>query len=163
MNKTEFLSLLDKIVKTKTISSDNPKEDFSNMELIDLLKKETSSRGGEFIEDTVLNRPQKNNLLIKFGQGDGGLLFSGHTDTVPYDASKWKYDPFTLTELKDRFIGLGIIDMKGFFAHIFAALDKIDLKKLKKPVYILATVDEETTMVGANMFANKEQNIKPDL
>lgn len=162
MNKTEFLSLLDKIVKTKTISSDNPKEDFSNMELIDLLKKETASRGGEFIEDTVLNRPPKNNLLIKFGQGDGGLLFSGHTDTVPYDASKWKYDPFTLTELKDRFIGLGIIDMKGFFAHIFAALDKIDLKNLKKPVYILATVDEETTMVGANMFANKEQNIKPD-
>lgn len=162
MNKTDFLNLLAKIVKTRTISSDNPNEDCSNMELVELLKNEAARRNGICTEDVVLTRPNKNNLLIRFGNGTGGILFSGHTDTVPYDRSKWKTDPFIMKEEEDRYTGLGIIDMKGFFAHVFAALDSINLKQLIRPVYILATVDEETTMVGANMFSNKEQNIQPD-
>lgn len=162
MNNTDFVNLLGKIIKTKTISSEDPAINSSNLALVDLLKKEASKRGAKFIEDIVLTTPAKNNLLIQFGDGDGGILFSGHTDTVPYDLSKWKSDPFTLTETKDQFVGLGVIDMKGFFAHVFSAIDNINLKKLKKPIYILATVDEETTMIGANMFAHKEQNIHPD-
>ena len=83
MNKTDFLNLLAKIVKTRTISSDNPNEDCSNMELVELLKNEAARRNGICTEDVVLTRPNKNNLLIRFGNGTGGILFSGHTDTVP--------------------------------------------------------------------------------
>ncbi|AHM41533.1 hypothetical protein CF61_01100 [Escherichia coli] len=34
--------------------------------------------------------------------------------------------------------------MKGFFAFILDALRDVDVTKLKKPLYILATADEET-------------------
>ncbi|MGK3315459.1 acetylglutamate kinase, partial [Escherichia coli] len=40
-------------------------------------------------------------------------------------------------------------DMKGFFAFILDALRDVDVTKLKKPLYILATADEETSMAGA--------------
>lgn len=162
MSSSNFFTLLADIIKTNTVSSDTPTEDCSNIELIELLKKETEKRGGTYTEETVVESPLKKNLLMKFGNGSGGILLSGHTDTVPYDRSKWNSDPFTLTETEDRLIGLGVIDMKGFFAHVFEAIDSIDLKTLNKPIWILATADEETTMVGASSFVKKHPNFKPD-
>jgi acetylornithine deacetylase len=43
--------------------------------------------------------------------------------------------------------------MRGFFAFILEALKTIPLNKLKKPLYILATADEETSIAGARFFA----------
>lgn len=161
MNYQNFLNLLRKIIATNTISSDNLLEQQSNIELIELLKSEALKRGGICQEQQIIMQPRKNNLLIKFGEGDGGILFSGHTDTVACDPKLWINDPFKIVETENKIIGLGSIDMKGFFAHVFSALDDIDLKKLKKPIYILATVDEETTMIGAEQFV-LNNSIKPD-
>lgn len=47
--------------------------------------------------------------------------------------------------------------MKGFFAFILDALRDVDVAKLKKPLYILATVNEETSMVSARYFAETTQ------
>lgn len=58
----------------------------------------------------------KFNLLASDGEGHGGLLLAGHTDTVPYDAGRWTRDPFTLTEHDNKLYGLGTANMKGFFA-----------------------------------------------
>jgi acetylornithine deacetylase len=77
-----------------------------------------------------------------------GLLLAGHTDTVPFDEGAWTKDPFKVTEEGNRLYGLGTIDMKGFFAFIVEALKEVDLKTLSKPLRILATADEETTMAG---------------
>ncbi|MDH8555082.1 M20/M25/M40 family metallo-hydrolase, partial [Klebsiella pneumoniae] len=68
-----------------------------------------------------------------------GLLLAGHTDTVPFDDGRWTRDPFTLTEHDGKLYGLGTADMKGFFAFILDALRDVDVTKLKKPLYILAT------------------------
>ena len=38
------------------------------------------------------------------GSGSDGLVLSGHTDTVPYDEGRWKYDPFRVTESGDRLV-----------------------------------------------------------
>ncbi|MCT7654284.1 M20/M25/M40 family metallo-hydrolase [Oceanimonas sp. NS1] len=51
--------------------------------------------------------------------------------------------------------------MKGFFAFIVEALKDMDLSKLDKPIRILATADEETTMAGARAIASA-MAIKPD-
>ncbi len=51
--------------------------------------------------------------------------------------------------------------MKGFFAFILDALRDVDVSKLKKPLYILATADEETSMAGARYFAETTQ-LRPD-
>ncbi|MCY9850826.1 M20/M25/M40 family metallo-hydrolase, partial [Pectobacterium jejuense] len=85
----------------------------------------------------------------------------GHTDTVPFDDGRWTRDPFTLTEHDNKLYGLGTADMKGFFAFILDALRDIDPTKLTKPLYVLATADEETTMAGAKYFSESTQ-IRPD-
>ncbi len=56
----------------------------------------------------------KFNLLATYGEGAGGLLLAGHSDTVPFDAGRWQFDPFKLTEKRDVFMGWGSADMKGF-------------------------------------------------
>ena len=70
-------------------------------------------------------------------------------------------DPFKVTEEGNRLYGLGTIDMKGFFAFIVEALKEVDLKTLSKPLRILATADEETTMAGARAIAAAAE-LKPD-
>jgi acetylornithine deacetylase/succinyl-diaminopimelate desuccinylase-like protein len=72
---------------------------------------------------------------------------------VPFDDGRWTRDPFTLTEHDNKLYGLGTADMKGFFAFILDALRDVDVTKLKKPLYILATADEETSMAGARYFS----------
>ncbi len=163
MNHTYFNALLADITKTNTISSDTPAENQNNIELIDLLEKEGTTLGAVSSRQDVPGTPVKQNLLLRFGPDiNGGLLLSGHTDTVPCDAKLWDSDPFTLHITDEYMHGLGVIDMKGYFAHIFTVIkDEIDISKLTKPLYILATVDEETSMIGAQTFI-KETNVKPE-
>lgn len=98
--------------------------------------------------------PGKANLIATLGEGPGGLVFAGHTDTVPFDGAKWQSDPFTLTERDGRLFGLGTADMKGFFPLVLEAAEAAVAavrrgESLKAPVIILATCDEETSMAGA--------------
>jgi acetylornithine deacetylase len=61
----------------------------------------------------------------------------------------WRSDPFRLAEREQRLFGLGTADMKGFFAVVLEALRDLDLRDLKRPLIILATADEESSMDGA--------------
>ena len=101
-------------------------------------------------------------MLAKMGSGEGGLLLCGHSDTVPFDEGSWQSDPFKVKQEDGKLFGLGSCDMKGFFAFILEALKTIPLNKLNKPLYILATADEETSMAGARFFA-QQQLIKPNM
>ncbi|STY58948.1 Acetylornithine deacetylase [Mannheimia haemolytica] len=103
----------------------------------------------------------KYNLLATYGEGEGGLLLAGHTDTVPFDEGKWRFNPFQLTEKAGKLYGLGTADMKGFFAFVVEVVSQLDLTQIKKPIRILATADEETTMLGARTFA-QHSHIRPD-
>ncbi len=95
----------------------------------------------------------KANLIATLGKGNNGLVLAGHTDTVPFDENRWQVDAFNLTEKDNRFYGLGSCDMKSFFAVIIEALKSIDLNRIKQPLIILATADEETSMSGAKAIA----------
>lgn len=109
----------------------------------------------------IENSREKYNLLATYGEGEGGLLLAGHTDTVPFDQHRWQFDPFDLTEHNGKLYGLGTADMKGFFAFIIDVVSQLDLSTLQKPLRILATADEETTMLGARTFA-QHAHIRPD-
>ncbi|MBM7063208.1 acetylornithine deacetylase [Pseudomonas sp. UL073] len=97
--------------------------------------------------------PGKLNLLATFGSGPGGLVLAGHTDTVPFDEALWRSDPLKLSEVDGRWIGLGVCDMKGFFALAIEALLPLLERPFKQPLLILATCDEESSMAGARALA----------
>ena len=150
-------AMLAQLVAVNSISSTEPELDRSNEGVINLLAGWLRQLGAEVSIHEVIGTPRKLNLIAKLGTGDnqtGGLVFSGHTDTVPFDAQRWATDPFVLTEQDGRLHGLGATDMKGFLAVAVAVLARHahePLKKmpLKKPLWLVATCDEESTMSGA--------------
>lgn len=156
-----FIELYQALIATPSISCSDSALDQSNASLINLLAGWFSDLGFQVDVQPVPHTRDKYNLLARTGCGAGGLLLAGHTDTVPYDEGRWSRDPFKLTEHDNKLYGLGTADMKGFFAFIVDTLRDIDLKKLDKPLYILATADEETTMAGARYFS-ATADIRPD-
>ncbi len=136
-----------------SISSTLPEYDMSNEGVINQLASWCETLGFKVDIQCVDAERKKFNLLATLGRGPGGLILSGHTDTVPCNIEKWNSDPFKLTEKDNRFYGLGSCDMKGFFALALAAVQKVDPKTLKAPIFILATADEETSMTGARALA----------
>ncbi|USD37880.1 MULTISPECIES: acetylornithine deacetylase [Ferrimonas] len=150
------------LIATPSISGLEGEWDQSNLPVIELLYGWFSHLGFQCEVLPLPGQTNKANLLARIGPaGAGGLLLAGHTDTVPYDEGRWSQDPFQLTEKDQRWYGLGTCDMKGFFALILEAALQFDLSTLKRPLYILATADEETTMAGAKAFAASKQ-IAPD-
>lgn len=153
-----FLDLYSQLIATPSISSTDPSWDQSNKKIIELLATWFQELGFSYQISQVPNIQGKYNLVATLGAGplddmNGGLLLAGHTDTVPFDEGRWSRDPFKLQQDGNRLYGLGSIDMKGFFAFVLEACKGLDANKLKKPLRILATADEETTMSGARAIA----------
>ena len=98
--------------------------------------------------------PGKANLIATLGSGDGGLVLAGHTDTVPYEPGRWSVEPLSLTERDGRLYGLGVADMKGFFAVALEAVRQADRTGRRAPIVLVATADEESTMDGAQALAH---------
>ena len=145
------------LIAAPSVSSVNSEFDMGNKLVIDLLAGWLSDLGFEIELQGISDQPLKYNLIAKLGTGDDGLILAGHTDTVPYNENLWQSDPFKLTEKDDRFYGLGSSDMKGFFPLVLEALREFDLSKLTRPLIILATADEESTMAGARALVDKNQ------
>ncbi|OSN05225.1 acetylornithine deacetylase [Lonsdalea iberica] len=161
MNLPPFIELYRALIATPSISATDSDLDQSNETLINLLAGWFTDLGFHVEVQPVPGTRHKFNMLARRGEGSGGLLLAGHTDTVPFDDGRWTRDPFTLTEHDNRLYGLGTADMKGFFAFILDTLRDIDPTTLTKPLYILATADEETTMAGAKYFSESTR-IRPD-
>ncbi|GAA5106147.1 acetylornithine deacetylase [Orbus sasakiae] len=166
MTLPSFIQIYNELITIPTISSvTNEKLDYSNKALIDKLANWFADLGFSISIQPVTGTRNKFNLLASYSNDSnhtqGGLLLSGHTDTVPFDEGQWTKDPFKLTEQNNKWYGLGTADMKGFFAFILESLRDIDLKTLQKPLHILATADEEITMAGAVHFA-KTATLQPD-
>ncbi len=84
-----------------------------------------------------------------FESGKGGILLSGHLDTVPHGVD-WE---FTDGEVVDgQLYGRGACDMKGGCAAMLLAAE--DLVAADVPFSLCFTTDEETTMYGAKMAAD---------
>ncbi|ENM3951627.1 acetylornithine deacetylase [Vibrio cholerae] len=154
-----FLEVYEGLISTSSISSTDARWDEGNEQVIAKLADWLSALGFSIQIEQVA--PNKQNLIAKLGSGEGGLLLAGHSDTVPFDEVRWNYNPHALTQANNRFYGLGTADMKGFFAFICEAVKNVDWSKQTKPLYVLATCDEETTMLGARHFTENAP-FKPD-
>ena len=145
---------LSTLIGLPSISSTLDEYDMSNEAVINQLASWCESLGFNVDIQCVDAERKKFNMLATLGRGPGGLLLSGHTDTVPCNIDRWNSDPFTLEDKDNRFYGLGSCDMKGFFPLALAAVAEVDAKALKAPIFILATADEETSMTGARALAS---------
>ncbi|WP_295472805.1 acetylornithine deacetylase [uncultured Pseudomonas sp.] len=145
--KEQFAAL----IATPSVSCTQPALDQSNRPVIDLLAGWLGDLGFSCEIQTI--SPGKFNLLASYGSGPGGLVLAGHSDTVPYDEALWQSDPLKLTEVDDRWVGLGSCDMKGFFPLIIEAVRPLLDQPFKQPLLILATCDEECSMAGARALA----------
>lgn len=91
----------------------------------------------------------KANLLISLGPNEpGGIILSGHTDVVPVDGQPWDTDPFKVVEKDGRLYGRGTSDMKSFSAVILALLPEFQKRRLKTPIHIALSYDEEVGCLG---------------
>ena len=149
----ELLTLMQQLIATPSVSSTRPDWDQSNLAVIEKLELWLSGLGFRTEVQPIAGFPGKANLLAVLGSGPGGLVLSGHTDTVPFDGELWQSDPFRLTERDNRLYGLGTCDMKGFFALAIEAARQFVDRPLRQPLMILATADEETSMCGARALA----------
>jgi acetylornithine deacetylase len=89
------------------------------------------------------------NLFATIGpSGDGGIGLSGHMDVVPVTSQKWDTDPFQLTEKDGRLYGRGACDMKGYLACVLAMVPEFKARRLRLPVHIVFSYDEEVGCTG---------------
>ncbi|MFO1391688.1 MAG: acetylornithine deacetylase [Agitococcus sp.] len=142
-----FLQQLQQLVALPSVSCTDPAIDQGNQAVIDLLASWLSHFG--FHCEIMPISAGKANLIATLGTGSGGLVLAGHTDTVPCDKQLWSSDPFKVSERNGNLYGLGIADMKGFFPAVINAAQAFSKTKLKAPLIIIATCDEESSMAGA--------------
>jgi len=139
------------LIAAPSVSCTQAHWDQTNRPVIELLSSWLGDLG--FVCEVQEVSPGKFNLLASYGSGPGGLVLAGHSDTVPFDAPLWAGDPLRLREADDRWYGLGVCDMKGFFALIIEAVLPLLQQPFRQPLLILATCDEESSMSGARALA----------
>jgi acetylornithine deacetylase len=154
MKLPDLKQRMSQLIATPSVSCTHPDIDMGNLAVIETLA-DWFERLGFTIEIQHLKQPGKANLIATLGTGPGGLVLSGHTDTVPFNEKRWNSDPLALTEKDDRFYGLGSCDMKGFFSVVIEAVIPYLTKPLQQPLIILATADEESSMNGARALAQQ--------
>jgi len=96
----------------------------------------------------------KINLVAATKAGVAELALVCHTDTVPYDAT-WA-EAVRPVIRGGKLYGRGSCDVKGFLACVLAAIGKVDVAGLNKPLAIVLTADEEVGCVGAKFLARKK-------
>ena len=137
-------ALLARLVAFPSVSS------AANLPLIEWVAEELRRSG---VEAQILPSPDqegKANLIATLGpQKEGGVVLSGHTDVVPVSDQAWESDPFVLTEKDGKLYARGTCDMKGFLASVLAVVPSVVASKLRRPIHLVLTYDEEVGCFGA--------------
>lgn len=122
--------------------------DRTNLPLIAHIESYLAAFGitGERIVDAT---GQKASLWVTIGPEDRpGFVLSGHTDVVPVVGQDWSHDPFKLIERDGKLFGRGTTDMKGFVAVCLAMVPEMVEAKLRTPIHLAISYDEEIGCVG---------------
>ena len=82
-------------------------------------------------------------------------MLSGHTDVVPIDGQAWRTDPFELIERDDLLYGRGTTDMKGFVAAVLAMVPAVQGRRLKTPIHLAFSYDEEVGCLGVRRLIDR--------
>ncbi|HKQ23351.1 MAG TPA: M20 family metallopeptidase [Burkholderiales bacterium] len=84
------------------------------------------------------------------------LCFTGHIDTVPLGAAKWKMDPFAADTDAGKLYGRGTSDMKSGVAAFVTACVNLSGKLQRSPgLELVITAGEETGCQGAFQLSQK--------
>lgn len=89
------------------------------------------------------------------GEGEGGLAFLSHIDTVPGQEDQWPAFEPVLKE--GKLFGRGSCDMKGPLAATIMAAVEAERSQLKKPVFVVVAADEEIGAFGAKQVVAESQ------
>ncbi len=141
--------LIRSLVRIPSVSSTDPDRDMGNLAVVGQLADWLETLGWRVEVVPLPHHSEKANLIARLGSGEDGLVLAGHTDTVPWDEGLWRFPPLDVTVHEGRLYGLGTADMKGFLALVVDAVRNLSARDLKRPVTIVATADEETSMTGA--------------
>jgi acetylornithine deacetylase len=155
----KLLTMIHELIALPSISSVSPAYDQGNRAVIDRLAEWLNGLGFATEIQPLSPSGHKANLIATLGRGPDGLVLAGHTDTVPYDEGRWQHDPFAMTEAENRLYGLGTSDMKSFLALAIEAARRYRSRELKHPIIILATADEESSMIGAQSLVNAKSRL----
>lgn len=128
----------------------------SNRGVIDLLADRLASIGFRVaIQAWEADGVAKANLVACAGPPvEGGLILSGHTDTVPWEGQAgWEREATNFAMEGNRVFGRGTSDMKVFLAQAVAAASAAGTDRLRRPLVFLFTADEEVGCLGADRLA----------
>ncbi|MEM8496594.1 MAG: acetylornithine deacetylase [Pseudomonadota bacterium] len=151
------IEILERLIAFDTTSCN------SNLALMDYLKQYLGSYGvtSHLIFD---HEHRKANLYATIGPQDhGGVMLSGHTDTVPVTGQNWTKPPYTLSKAADHYYGRGTSDMKGFIAVVLASIPDLAKTKLHTPIHLAFSYDEEIGCVGVRSLIDtlRQHPVKP--
>jgi acetylornithine deacetylase len=144
MTGTRFTprDMLARLIAFDTTSRDG------NLPLIDFVEAYLADWGIKSLR-VDFEAGKKTNLYATIGPLDqGGIVLSGHTDVVPVDGQNWTTNPFELTEKDGLLYGRGTCDMKGFLATALALVPDFKAAKLKTPIHLALSCDEEVGCIG---------------
>lgn len=145
--------MIERLVSFETVSRD------SNLALIDFVRDYLDSHG---IKARLVpnDSATKANLYATIGpMVTGGVVLSGHTDVVPVDGQAWNTDPFRAVERDAKLYGRGTCDMKSFCAIALALVPQ--MHRLKKPIHLAFSYDEEVGCQGAPRMIREISNDLP--
>ncbi len=139
---TQTLDILERLVGFNSVSEN------SNLDIVDYIEDFLRARGFS-VHRVPSPNGEKAGLFAVLGPQEGtGIMLSAHTDVVPVLGQAWTTDPFRLTCKNDRVFGRGTTDMKGFVASVMALADRASGVKLREPLKIALSYDEEVGCVG---------------
>jgi acetylornithine deacetylase len=107
---------------------------------------------------------RKANLFATLGEGrGGGVVLSGHTDTVPWEGQAWSADPLSAEVRDGRLYGRGSADMKAWIGLVVAHTRAWLEADLPHALHYAFSYDEEVGGWGAmNLIADlREAGIAP--
>ncbi len=109
---------------------------------------------------------QKANFFATLGVGKpGGVVLSGHTDTVPWHGQAWTLDPLSALVQDGRLYGRGSADMKGYIGLVVAHTQAWLQADLPFALHLAFSYDEEVGGFGAvKLIADlRDAGIQPPL
>ncbi len=151
--------MLDRLIAHPSVSSVDASLDTGNRAVSECLANWLETIGFRVRLDEVQGHADKCNVIGVLGEGTAELVLAGHTDTVPFDQDRWTGDPFVARREQGRLYGLGATDMKSFFALVLEALRNLPPGKLRRPLVVLATADEESGMAGARQLVEAGESL----
>jgi acetylornithine deacetylase len=150
---TSTIEYLQKLVAFPTISRD------SNLDLIAFIEGELARSG---IVSTLVHSAdgRKANLWATIGPSEvPGIVLSGHTDVVPVEGQAWSSDPFQIKARGGNLYGRGSADMKGFIACCLTVAKTAAKKKIRVPIHLAFSYDEEIGCVGVRRLLDMLKGI----